>query len=53
MDRRETELVLLLLLACAGGILAAVFGQWLFVGIFAAEVGWTAFLMTVLLRDWF
>jgi hypothetical protein len=51
MGRRETELVLLLL-ACASGILAAVFGQWLFVGIFTAEIGWAAFLMTVLLRDW-
>jgi hypothetical protein len=51
MDRLELELVLLLLLACASGILAAVLDQWLFVGIFGAEVGWAAFLMGVLLPD--
>ena len=51
MDRRELELVLLLLLASASGILAAVFDRWLFVGIFGVEVAWAAFLMGVLLPD--
>jgi len=50
MDRRETELVLLLLLACASGILAAVLDQWLFVGIFGAEVAWAGFIMALLLE---
>jgi len=51
MDRRELELVLLLLLASASGILAAVFDRWMFVVIFGAEVAWAAFLIGVLLPD--
>jgi hypothetical protein len=50
MGRRELELMLLLLLASASGILALLLDRWLFVGIFGAEVAWVGFIMALLLE---
>ena len=50
IGRRETELVLLILLASASGIFALLLGQWLFVSIFGAEVAWAGFIMALLLE---